>query len=232
MAPPTICTVCSTKINYNYCENCGQKKINKKTSVLSLIKDIFVNFFSLEKSIPANLLRLIITPDKLINNYFSGFRKYYPSPGKFLLYALTFAAFHIAFVSKEIFGFYISATGVSPQIVMLTFLISLLALISYLTFIRTKNVFSKHLISTIYFTSCFFIITLLISDIFLLFSDAESNKDSLFFILFILSILIWNSIVFSPPKKYISLIISIGVQIFIITGITLIIIYSGLIVWD
>lgn len=92
------CTVCGTKVEQNYCPQCGQLKGKSDITFMSMLNDFFMSILDLEKSVFAGILLVITNPTKIIKNYWSGNRNYYPSPGKVLIYALAVAALHLAYI--------------------------------------------------------------------------------------------------------------------------------------
>jgi hypothetical protein len=120
------CTVCDTALTLNYCPNCGQELRRESITVRSLVLDFFQNLFSLAKSVFATIYRLIIIPKPVINNYSSGYRRYYPSPGKLVVYAITIAALQLAFVHPQLLGLSFDLEGVSGQFMFWIFFFPLL----------------------------------------------------------------------------------------------------------
>lgn len=51
-----VCSVCQHKINQNFCSNCGQKFVNQKVRLSTIITDFFDNLFSAEKSFVFNFV--------------------------------------------------------------------------------------------------------------------------------------------------------------------------------
>jgi len=224
MENKTNCTICTTEINDIFCSKCGQKYSSKKLSVKTLFIDLISTTFSLERSIFSTLYKIITSPKLLINNYSKGYTGYYPSPGKVILYALTLAALHIAFIDDKILGISLTSNVFSPQITFWLIFIPLFSLTSFITFIKKKDFFAKHSISVLYLSSSFFIITLIINDILIIFFDNPLTFNILF--LFLLFVFIWNAIVFTPSKKYLQILINVIIEI--IVFVMIIIILFGL----
>ena len=208
-----VCTVCKKEVATNYCGDCGQKVKVKRSTVVSLLVDIVSNFFSLEKSAPATMLKLLASPNKIIDNYSKGYRNYYASPGIMLVSALTIGALHLFFIDPSILGseFSIAFTSedkldLTTPLFLLIATLATLCITSFLTHIRSKSNFAKHLISIIYLTSVFFIITQLITDFLSLFTEFF---DDIAIPTFWLLTITWNSIVFSRKKKFLSVSVNI-----------------------
>ncbi len=84
------CLICSNEIYEKYCFKCRQHLKSERISTKSILEDLFGNLFSLEKSFFKNIKIALLRPQKLILNYWKGFRGYYYSPGKFLVIASSF----------------------------------------------------------------------------------------------------------------------------------------------
>ena len=211
------CTVCKAEATGNYCSNCGQKISKDATTVWSMITDVASNVFSLEKSVFASLLKLIVNPRQLIDNYWQGYRSYYPSPGKVFFYALAFAALHISYVDENILGMSIAVDNMQAQTLFWIIFFPILTLTSYLTFIRSRHGITKHIISILYLASGFFIIIIVLnSAIIWLFDDILTGGA---FILFALCVFIWNAIVFSPKRSYLRIFLNVVLELFIFLSI-------------
>jgi len=159
------CTICQIEIINSYCGDCGQKINTKKTTILSIISDFVSNMLSLERSVFATLIKLIISPGKVIDNYMLGFRNYYQSPAKILFYALTYAAIHVTYIDSYILGGDMQSSTFSNQFLFSAVFIPFTILTSYLTFIRRKYGFTKHLVTMLYLTSCFFLVFMILYDL-------------------------------------------------------------------
>lgn len=200
-----ICSICSSEVQQKYCGNCGQKIGESETTILSIISDFFSNLISVEKSVFACIYKLFVDPKSIVENYWNGNRKYYPSPGKMFFYSLAIAALHLAYVSSSIMGMDLMVRGndgkyeLGSQFMFWLVFLPLLVLSSYLTFIKEKHSLTKHLISILYLASAFFMVILIIQDaIEFVFPDLV---EGISFLVFTLLIFIWNAKVFSPYKN-------------------------------
>lgn len=184
------CSVCSNEIIGNYCSNCGQYYENKRISVSTFLKDIFDSIFSLEKSFLLNIRVGLMQPQKLVQNYWNGFRKYYYSPGKFFAIAALFLVLHYS-LANDFLGLVVSS-NISSQFVILIVNITLLSLSSFLLYIRFgKNIF-EHIILNIYNVSLWVIVFFPFSMILSL-SIGHNITEQYFFIPFHVLVIIWNS---------------------------------------
>lgn len=212
-----ICSICKIPIKENFCSRCGQKSSEKPTSVISLLTDFLSNFFSLEKSGFATILKILKDPKTIVNNYYFGFKNYYASPGKLLLYGIAVIALHLTFVNEKLMGLSLNAENISAQYLFWLFMFPILLFSSFVTFIRAEKHLSKHIISIIYVASSLFIaLTILNDTIILIFGD----KIGLWaFIAFVSLSFFWNSRVFTTNKNYIYIILNTIIQIAVFISI-------------
>lgn len=220
MAENVTCTICNEKTTEKYCGNCGQELSNKEVTFRGLISDLVVSTLDVEKSVFAVLLHVFVNPAKLIVNYWKGFKKYYPSPFKVLIYALAVAAIHLAYVDSEILGVTLQTTLVETQIGFWIILLPLLGLSSYITYLRMKMSFTKHIISLIYIAGSFFILLTIISDLALL--TTGFDFDQVTFITFLSLIFLWNARVFSKKKEWWVFILNGALQFSVMIGIVIV----------
>jgi hypothetical protein len=192
------CSVCSNKINENYCSNCGQYFKNERISTKSVFEDLFGNIFSLDKSFFNNIKTGLINPKIIILNYWNGFRRYYFSPSKFLVIASLLFVIQIAFFNN-FFGIIVNSK-VAPQFSLLFVIILVLSLFSFITYLKYKKTFYEHLILNIYNTSLWSIIFVPISMILSVLNTDKTIK-TVFLLFYLLLIIVWNSKVFEM-KKY------------------------------
>lgn len=214
MVLSSICTVCKTNIETNYCGTCGQKMPSKKTTVISLFMDLVTNFFSMEKSGFATILKIIWNPKPIIENYYLGYRNHEASPGKILLYGLTSIVIHLTFVNDKILGGTIRIENVAAQYGFVLIFYPILLLISFLSFIRLRTKISKHLISIIYIVSSLLLVITLINDLTILIFGDLFNANPI--ITFLLLFFIWNSRVLSQKQTILWHTINTIVQILIL----------------
>jgi len=97
------CSVCSTEIKENYCPKCGQYYKDKRINFIVFLGDLFDGIFSLEKSFFKNIRIGLSQPERLVLNYWKGFRKFYYSPGKFFTIASLFLVLHYS-IANDFLG--------------------------------------------------------------------------------------------------------------------------------
>lgn len=211
------CSVCNTPITDKYCSNCGQQFTNKKATIFSLVLDFFSNFFSVEKSFIGTSRKLITNPKFIVENFLNGNKKYYISPGSFVLYGITILALHSLIIGPTIWGVILMYDGIQVQYLFWMFLLPFLFLCSYLTFIRQGFNISKHIISNSYFSTLFLFIFIIIDDIVI--TLFEGFNSAIPFLLFLIFVFLWNSFSFSKKGKISSHILNTIIQLLLFVGI-------------
>ena len=192
------CTVCSSKIKGIYCSNCGQKSGGKPTTIIRLFLDFVEQVISIQKSDFATMLQVIKRPRFMVENYYNGNTGYYSSPGKVMLFAILLLIVHMTFISNFILGVDFSAGGLNLEYTFLFMFILLFLVVSQIVFFRRGFLLSKHIIATTYIVSTFITFFLLFYWIVLL----TVGEDSIItFMSFILSIVIWLSLVFTNKRN-------------------------------
>ncbi len=195
MTELTVCSVCKIAIAENYCSRCGQRASGQKTTTTQLLSDLLANVFSLEKSAFATIFKILANPRHIVNNYHSGYKNYYSSPGKILLYSIAIIALHLVLVNSEILGITIEIENIKAQYIFWFMHLPIVLTVSYLTFYKLKENFSKHLISIIYISGSSLIVFTVINDILIVFADDLIGNS--IFIFFIAFTFISNSRVFT-----------------------------------
>lgn len=208
------CSVCERPIVENYCSNCGQKANLKQTNLWNMITDFVANVFSMEKSVFAAMLGLLRNPKRIIDNYWMGFRGYYPTPGKLFFYGLAFAALHVAYVNDLILGLTLDINVIQAQFFFWALFFPMLIITSVVSFALKKQPFTRHIISLLYIGSSFFIIITIIQDSITLIFDRDYT-DILGFLIFLLCVWVWNAIAFCPARKYLQIIMYTVVQLIV-----------------
>lgn len=229
MKKPTIqeknCSICDIPIEENYCGRCGQEYTGKPTSILLLITDFFSNFLSLEKSGFATIFKILKNPKPIVENYCLGYRNYYASPGKVLLYGLAVVALHLSFIyynnhiidSNNILGISLNIENVNVNYFFWSFIFLFLLIPSYLTFAYKERNLSKHLISIVYIATSIFIVLIILNDLYTILS--QNKPTPLSFLAFILLVFYWNSRVFTKKRKFMFIVLNTIIQTIIFIGI-------------
>ena len=191
------CSVCSNEIRGSYCSNCGQYFKDSRVMSITILKDLFDNFFSLEKSFFLNIKIGLSEPKTIVLNYWKGFRKYYFSPLKFFTIASLFLLINY-FISNDFLGLAVTS-NISSHFAILLLNITILTILSFLIYFKFKKNIFEHLILNIYNVSLWTILFVPISIILSL--SANNNGIAEFFLIpFHLLIMIWNSKAFELSK--------------------------------
>lgn len=194
------CPNCNIVFQGKFCYQCGQKHVNKKVTLWNIISDYFVQIFSFERSGIATFAQLIIAPRKIIFHYLNGYRNFYQSPGRLLLYFITVAGLYVFLVSKKLFGISINVGELSPQVGLIIILIPLLSLSSYLTYFKSKHNFGEHFIAQTYLFAVFGIILIVLEGFFRKIIGLTIDFNG--FSILITTIILWTSFVFSRKQKW------------------------------
>lgn len=211
------CSICNIPIEENYCSRCGQRKLDKPVTIISLIKDFLSNTLSLEKSVFATIFKILINPKLIVDNYSNGYKNYHSSPGKILLYGIAIIALHTSFVDKTVLGLTLNIQNISAQYLFWLLFFPILLFISYVSFIRIEKGLSKHLISLTYIASSLFIVVTILNDIIIL---TYGDKLGFWaFILFVFFVFLWNSKVLTKRNKFLYFSLNTIIQIIIFAGI-------------
>ena len=212
-----ICSVCSTSIKEKYCQRCGQYLSEKPTTIFSLGYDFVYNGLSLEKSVLATMVKTITNPKMIVQNYFDGYRGYYSSPGKVLLYGIAVLALHISFVDRKVMGLTLEAQSISAPYLFWLSLFPLFLIISYLVFLRIEKRLSRHLISITYVASSLLIPLLILSDLIQFIVGELLGVWP--FIIFTFLVFLWNSRTFSQKSRVFWILLNTLLQFILFIGI-------------
>lgn len=194
------CSVCQIALDSNYCPSCGQEVKGKPITLKSAITDFISNVFSLERSVFALMFALLYKPYWIVSNYWNGNRKYYPSPGKVFFYSLAVAALHISFVDEElILGATLAIEGFKAHIFFWMILLPLIVLSSFLVYIKRERTLVKSISSLLYLAASFFTIITVVMDLVNYLSPDTIQLEA--FLVFLIMVFIWNSLVFDHAKK-------------------------------
>ena len=223
MTREKFCSICKIPFEGNHCSCCGQTFSGKPTSTISLLIDFLSNFFSVEKSGFATIFKVLKSPKPIVENYYSGYKNYYASPGKIILYGIAVVALHINFVDNKVMGLSLNAENLNTQYLFWLYLFPVLLFSSYMAFILVERHLSKHLISLAYVATSLFIALTLLNDLFIL---TVGDKFGIWtFIVFVSLVFFWNSRVLTTSKKYMYILLNTVIQAAIFAGIV------GILIW-
>ncbi len=154
----TNCKNCQQPIeSYNFCPDCGAKKITKRITFKNLILDFVDRFLNLDNSFFRTFIHLFTKPEEVIDGYIHGLRKRYINAFGYFAISVTITGFYGFIVKDRIFeltntamGSLLSEEALESQMSSLdmTFqyqsilsfiLIPILALLSRLVFLNYKK---------------------------------------------------------------------------------------------
>jgi Protein of unknown function (DUF3667) len=179
------CKNCHTEINEqdDYCKRCGGKVIRKRLSFKNLFEHLSETFFNYDNKLLRTFVQLIKNPEDVIAGYINGVRKKYINPISFFGLSLTLSGLSIFILKK----FYIehldfsslfegikasqdifnatSGSVLEYNSLFYSFLIPLMALVSWVTFLDKKFNFTEHIIIYLYSMSILSIFSVLVGQI-------------------------------------------------------------------
>ncbi len=152
----TDCKNCGQQITtYNFCPDCGAKKITKRITFKNLISDFVNRFLNVDNSFFKTFIHLFSKPDEVIDGYIHGLRKRYINPFSYFALSVTITGIYsfltekrleelmntIDTLSKEQLEIQQAAmdTSFQYQSIISLLLIPILALISRLVFVNYKK---------------------------------------------------------------------------------------------
>jgi hypothetical protein len=183
-----------------------------------MVSDVVSNVFSLERSVFAAIFKLLINPKHIIHNYWKGNRKYYPSPGRVFFYALAVAALHLSYVNKEILGLSFEIGIFRAHFFFWAIFFPLLAISSYLVFLKHKYSMAQNAVSLLYLASAFYMLITIPYDLYNLVSGNQPIGANLFF-LFAFALFSWNAVVFTKSGKPLMVALNAVLQILVFLAI-------------
>ncbi|TPN81262.1 DUF3667 domain-containing protein [Aquimarina algicola] len=161
------CKNCGTPIkNFNFCPNCGAKKITRRITFKNLCLEFSNSFLNFDNSFFRTFTHLFTKPEQVIDGYINGLRKRYLNAISYFAISLTLIGIYSFFLkdrlgellilnatSEEQLEITKSTTDLTVKYQSLTnfLIIPILALISRLVFINYKKYnLTEHLIIYLY----------------------------------------------------------------------------------
>lgn len=204
------CKNCHTELHEqdDYCKSCGGKVIRKRLSFKNLFEHLSETFFNYDNKLLRTFVQLIKNPEDVIVGYINGVRKKYINPISFFGLSLTLSGLSVFILKKfyiEHLDFSTLFEGVkaSQDIVNATsggaleynslfysFLIPLMALVSWITFLDKKYNFTEHIIIYLYSMSLLSIFSVIVGQIVLF---VTPNSYLIYSMAFWLILLVYHS---------------------------------------
>ena len=161
------CKNCGGQIeNYNFCPDCGAKKITKRITFKNLTLEFVDRFFNLDNSFVRTFIHLFTKPEEVIDGYIHGLRKRYINAFGYFALSITLTGFYTFLVKDRLkkiiqFGDFseqqtemqnsVFDTTFQYQSMMSFLLIPILALLSRLVFLNYKKYnLTEHLVIYLY----------------------------------------------------------------------------------
>jgi len=153
-----ICENCNIEFTGNYCNNCGQKKVENRLNLREISNNLISSLFNYESGFLKTIFFLIVKPKTIILDYFNGKRKNYFNPINLLFIIIAIKAFiEINFLyeynlnSSETNELYYKITHNDYfKTVQVICLIPILSFLSYLFFKKYKYNFTEHILTNIF----------------------------------------------------------------------------------
>jgi len=99
----TNCKNCGQKVEiFNFCPDCGAKKITKRITFKSLMADFADRFLNLDNSFTRTFVHLFSKPEVVIEGYINGLRKRYINAFSYFAISITVTGFY-GFLVKDRF---------------------------------------------------------------------------------------------------------------------------------
>ena len=157
--PMVICKNCGLEVSSKFCGNCGQRQFERFT--VAIILDNLSNSFNINRGFPHTFLALLIRPGSFLKEYYGGKTKSYTNP---FSYYFLISAFVVIIMElgkdTDSAGSDDDILKYMPYIFMILIPTSL-ALGNYVT-IGLKYTFLEHLISGIYLTANWLLISIIL----------------------------------------------------------------------
>ncbi len=176
------CKNCGQQIEaYNFCPDCGAKKITKRITFKNLVQDFADRFLNLDNSFFRTFLHLFTKPEAVIDGYIYGLRKRYINAFGYFAISVTVTGFYGFVVKNRLLEIIANSINFMPkeqleaqmigiektfqhQSLLSFLLIPILAIISRLVFLNYKKYnLTEHFVIYLYSYSHIVGITALIS---------------------------------------------------------------------
>lgn len=195
------CNICDSDVPGDFCGTCGQKIGTKKITVWRLLQDVISGLFSLESSVIGTYRTLLLNPKKVVDSYVNGNRRYYKSPGQILFYFAFILGIQLSFISPNVIGlvFSLESSALPPELIFIIMFLPYNALASYLAFLRNRKGMLTHFISMVYLFSMWGSIFIVLDN--LMIYGLGLRLDTILFLLFVLVLFWFTSMVFTKKKN-------------------------------
>lgn len=195
-----LCSNCGTEISQNYCPECGQQYVGKRISFSGLLHDFFDSFFSMDGSLPRNIKAMIFNSQMVVKNYWDGYRKYFFSPFRLVIISTIVLGINFLITEKRFLEVNISTTTpyVTLPVVLYMLFLPIFTITTKILYFRQKKNLIEHLVLNAYSMGIWTFVFGIIS-IFLFYINLDLSYMPFFF-LYLLLIIIWDSLAFNIGK--------------------------------
>ncbi len=162
------CSNCGSRIEKNYCPECGQFYNPKRLTAAGFVSDFIDTFFALHKSYVLNLKHLLIRPRFVVENYWNGYRNFYFSPNRMLLFTTLLLALYLYFFENTFLGINFEVESVpwlGVQFFITALFLFFFILSTIITYFKKKKNLFEHLALNAYIFSIITSIFLILSDL-------------------------------------------------------------------
>lgn len=142
------CSNCGSQIGKNYCPECGQFYNPNRLTAAGFFSDFADTFFSLNKSYVLNLKNLVTRPRFVVENYWDGFRNFFFSPNRMLLFTTLLLAIYLYFFKNTFLGITFQIEKIpwlGVQFFITALLLFFFTLSTMITYYRKKKNLFEHL---------------------------------------------------------------------------------------
>ena len=160
------CSNCGSRIEKNYCPECGQFFDPKRLTAAGFFSDFVDAFFALHKSYGLNYKHLLLRPRFVVENYWNGFRNFYFSPNRMLLFTTLLIALYLYFFENTFLGINFEIESVpwlGVQFFITALFLFFFILSTMITYFKKKKNLFEHLALNAYVFSIITLIFLVLS---------------------------------------------------------------------
>jgi len=134
-----------------FCPKCGQEYRGESLTFITILKDYFNSFFSLDGSLLVDIREMFARPGQYVFNYWNGFRRGQSSPNRILVLSTLFVGLALLISDESQFlGWQMQLENFSAPLFLLLLLLPTLTVASYLAYLSYKRSLAEHLVLNCY----------------------------------------------------------------------------------
>lgn len=142
---PRQCANCGATLSGPFCSACGQRTLEGRHTLRSVVASAFAQLFNLERGLVHTMARLTVDPGGAVNDYLAGRTAMYVHPFSYLI--ICFAIFALV---NQFVRFVVAAGSGSGNQLLTATLVIFLALASRVVFWRTGRSLAEHVILNVF----------------------------------------------------------------------------------